>query len=115
MCENRCRRCWFNQPASSLLFSLSLLLVVVLLFLVVGVRSQDQEVLDDWGLRQVLFRGELGPLALPDEHGCVMSLEASDSLRFARLADRIDRVADSDLRLDRLQLLVECDEHARVD
>ena len=94
MCENRVL--W-----SPWCLSLSLL-VVVLFFLVVGIWSQDQEVFNHWGFRQVLFSGELGTLALSNEHGCVMSLEASNSLRFARLADSIDCVTDSDLRLDRL-------------
>ena len=94
MCENRVL--W-----SPWCLSLSLL-VVVLFFLVVGIGSQDQEVFNHRGLGQVLFSSKLSTLALSNEHWCVMSLEASNSLRFARLADSIDCVTDSDLRLDRL-------------
>ena len=101
MCENRVL--W-----SPWCLSLSLL-VVVLFFLVVGIGSQDQKVFNHRGLGQVLFRGELSTLTLPDEHGCVMSLETSDTLRFTCLAHSVDGVTYASLGLNGLEILVEGD------
>ena len=44
-----------------------------------------------------------------------MRLEAGNALRFAGLANCIDSIADPDARLDRLELLVEGNQHAWVD
>ena len=44
-----------------------------------------------------------------------MSLEASDSLRFACLANGVHGVTHAHLRLNWLELLVQRDKHARVN
>lgn len=95
--------------------SVQSLLIVVLIWLVFWVRSQDQEILNNWRLRQVLICGELSSLTLADQDGCVMSLEASDSLRFACLANGVHGVTHAHLRLNWLELLVQRDKHARVN
>lgn len=90
-------------------------LIVVLLWLVVWVRSQDEEILNHRVLRQVLISGKLSSLAVPNKHRCVVGLEACDALRLSCLSHSVDGVSDADLRLDGLQLLVQSDHHARVD
>lgn len=52
---------------------------------------------------------------MPDQHGGVVRLEACDAFWLAGLAHCVDGVAHADLGLNRLQLLVESDQHARVD
>ena len=44
-----------------------------------------------------------------------MRLEASDALRFASLTDRIDSITDPNASLDRLELLIQGNQHAWVD
>ena len=90
-------------------------LIVVLFGLVFWVWPQDQEVLDNWCLGQEFVGGQLGPLALAYQDWCVVRLEACDSLRLTGLTDSVHCVADTHLSLDRLELFVESDEHARVD
>ena len=91
------------------------LLIIVRIGVVVRVGPQDQEILNNWRFRQVLVCSELGPLALANEHGRVMGLEARNALGFAGLTDGVHGVTHADLRLNRLQLLVQRNEHARVD
>ena len=91
------------------------LLIIVRRGVVVRVGPQDQEILNNMCLRQVLICGELSSLALTNEDGRVMGLEACDTFGFAGLANSIYGVTHTDLGLNWLQILVQSNQHTRVD
>ena len=90
-----------STPATSTMPPSISLLVVILIWFIVRIGPQNQEVLDHRRLRQVLVRGQLGPLALPDQHGRIVRLEARDALWLACLSDCVHSISDSHLGLDR--------------
>ena len=65
--------------------------------------------------RHILVVLELRALAVRQHHGRALRLPPRDGLGLARLPDHVDGLADADVDLERLQRLVERDEHPRRD
>ena len=93
-----------------LVTSLFLVLYVVVVWLVIRVLTQDHKVFQNRSLRDKLFRGKLCAFAVLDEHWRVVSLEACDFLRLARLTDGVDRLTDTHLGVNWLEVFVELHE-----
>jgi len=51
---------------------------------------------------------------VPNHNGSVMRLETSDSAWLASLADSIDSIAYSDLRLQGIQVIIQRNQHTRI-
>jgi len=74
---------------------------------VVRVRPQDNEVLEDRGLWDELFRGKFGSFPLTYKDRCVMGLETSNLLRSSCLSNCINSDTNTHLGLDWLHLFVD--------
>lgn len=82
---------------------------------VVGVRPQDDKVLENGSLRDELFSGQFSSLALTNKYGSIVGLEPSNLLGLTCLTNSIDGNTDAYLGLDGLHIFVDSQKHARVD
>lgn len=82
---------------------------------IVRILLEDNEALHDRRQRRVLFRGQLGSLAVRQQDRRGVSLESGDGFRFSGLPDNVHRLSDSDGDRKGTAVFVEGDEHARLD
>jgi hypothetical protein len=87
----------------------------VIFFHIFGVRPQDHEVFENWGLRDKLFSSKFCSFPLADKDGSIVGLEASDLLGSTCLTDSVYGDTNTNLSLDRLHVFVDGQEHTRVD
>mmetsp|Transcript_2560 Transcript_2560/g.4642 ORF Transcript_2560/g.4642 Transcript_2560/m.4642 type:complete len:276 (-) Transcript_2560:391-1218(-) len=80
----------------------------------VGVLPQDHEALQHRRDRNVLLGGELGALLVREQHWRGVGRETRDRLGLSSLSHDVHRLPDTHADGQRLQLLVQRDEHARL-
>lgn len=75
---------------------------------------QYADALHDIGQADPFLVFELRTLAVAKQHRCALCLPASDGLGTPGLADNVDCLSNADVDLQRLEVLVECNEEAGV-
>ena len=85
------------------------------LFLHIFVLPQDNKTLHYRCEGCVLVRPQLGPLSVSQQDWGSVRLESSDSLGFTSLSHHINSLSDTNRDWQRLEVLVESDQHAGLD